>query len=425
MDFGIIIPTADIVLRIGQAGQSSFAAFEFGGARTSFGDDALIVFVERGKIAADVGEDVGVGGISSLCFDVRIEERFFHPRAVLGGDFAAAFGGGGATSGLIGQPEATDHDVAVEEVLLATGEAAVLGVECVEIFRGGSGLVVVVHEVDLMRAAIRGAIFPVEDDVVADVEATSVFIVGLAQTAGETPIATSAMGEEVVMKAADVAADARGVTVLRADGIFFVPRFVKGFGDQRALERDVVCATRADGFVERPTDGAMINDAIVAGGHAHAVERHAGKIAGADAKVACDDIGCAQHAEVVFAKTDAFAGRSLARDGQIGICLPDDEARFKGDEAGDIEDDGAGAGLLNSVAQTAEAGIVEIGDVQYASAASALSEASVALGRGESEGLVGGFLRLRYIASNGNCDEQESYLTCHVNRTRLIMVYSL
>ena len=69
-DFGIIIPCANVVLRIRQAGQSGDAAFEFGCATADFGDDALIVFVESGEIAADVGEDVGVGLMGRMGFDV-------------------------------------------------------------------------------------------------------------------------------------------------------------------------------------------------------------------------------------------------------------------------------------------------------------------------------------------------------------------
>src|SRR6185503_1735711 len=98
-----------------------------------------------------------------------------------------------------------------------------------------AGLVVVVHEIDFVRTAIGGAVLPVVNDIVPDIEPANVKSL-LVQTARETPVPSGAMREQVVMKAADVAAYARGVTVLRAGRIFFVAGFIEGFGDERALE---------------------------------------------------------------------------------------------------------------------------------------------------------------------------------------------
>src|SRR6185369_1406987 len=85
MDFGIILPAADVILRIGQTGQAGPAAFEFGGAGADFSDDALVVLVERREIAADVGEDVGIGLMGGMSLCVRLEERRGDPRRIVRG----------------------------------------------------------------------------------------------------------------------------------------------------------------------------------------------------------------------------------------------------------------------------------------------------------------------------------------------------
>ena len=75
------------------------------------------------------------------------------------------------------------------------------------------------------------------------------------------------------MKAADVAADARRVTVLRAGRIFLWPATFS------ASEIRVRCSVmffaprELNASSMRPTDRAVVDDAVVAAGHAHAVER--------------------------------------------------------------------------------------------------------------------------------------------------------
>ena len=185
------------------------------------------------------------------------------------------------------------------------------------------------------------------------------------------------------MEAADVAADAGRVTVLGAGRVLLMAGGIQGFRNEGALQGNVFSAARTEGFVESPTDGAMINDTLVAGGHAHAVEGGAGKIAGPDADVADDDVGGAEHAEIVFAETDAVSGSGLASNGEVAVGFADGEFGFEGNESGDLEDDGAGAGLLDGIAQTAGAGVVQISDRDDATAPAALSETSVAFSSGK------------------------------------------
>ena len=177
---------------------------------------------------------------------------------------------------------------------------------------------------------------------------------------------------------------------------------VQRLRNQRALQCDVFRAARTERFVEGPTDRAVVNDAVIAGGHAHAIERRAGKVAGAHADVTDDDVGRAQHAHVVFAEADAFAGRGLAGDGEIGIGFADDEPRFERDEAGD---DGARTGLFNGFAQAARAGVVQVGDVKHTTAAATEGKASVALGGGKGKSSV----RAGMPNSLQECGEEREY----------------
>src|SRR5262249_49557556 len=84
------------------------------------------------------------------------------------------------------------------------------------------------------------------------------------------------------------------------------------------------------------------------------------------------------------ANGDAFAGRGLGGDGDV--VGGEGDARLQGDEAADVEDDGAGPDVvLHRFAQAARAGVVEVGDVDHLTAAAAPCEPAVALRPGERE----------------------------------------
>ena len=110
-----------------------------------------------------------------------------------------------------------------------------LGHQHVKHPRGRAGLVVVVDEVHLHRAAVGRAVAPVVDDVVADIEPAGV-AAGLVEPAGQAPVAARAVGQQIVVEAADVAADAGGVAVLLALLVFLWPAMLS------ASEMSVRCS---------------------------------------------------------------------------------------------------------------------------------------------------------------------------------------
>ena len=61
-------------------------------------------------------------------------------------------------------------------------------------------------------------------------------VAGAVEAAGEAPVAARAVGEQVVVEAADVAADAGRVAVLLALLVVLVAGDVERLGDERALE---------------------------------------------------------------------------------------------------------------------------------------------------------------------------------------------
>src|SRR5262245_22706053 len=111
---------------------------------------------------------------------------------------------------------------------------------------------------------------PVVDDVVAQIEAAGV-AARLVQAAGHAPVAAGTVGQEVVMEAADVAADGGGVTVTGASGVVLMTGNVEGLGDEAALEGDVLGGAGAEGFVDGPANRAVVDDVVVGGGQTHAI----------------------------------------------------------------------------------------------------------------------------------------------------------
>jgi hypothetical protein len=84
------------------------------------------------------------------------------------------------------------------------------------------------------------------------------------EAADQAPVAAFAVGEQVVVERADVAADAARVAVLGPGRIVFVAGDIERLGDRRALQRDVLARSRAERLVEDSVDGTVIDDAVVA-----------------------------------------------------------------------------------------------------------------------------------------------------------------
>src|SRR5689334_11094388 len=137
-----------------------------------------------------------------------------------------------------------------------------LGDHEMEHARRGAGDVIVAREVDRSHAAVGGAVDPVVADVISDIEITGETIAALREATGKAPVAPGAAGHQVVMKAADIPADAAGVAVHRAGGVVLVIRDVQWVGYDAALKRDVARPARADGFILAPADRAVIDDAV-------------------------------------------------------------------------------------------------------------------------------------------------------------------
>ncbi len=70
--------------------------------------------------------------------------------------------------------------------------------------RCGAGQIEIVHKLKRLHASVSGAMFPIENDVVPDIQtpckpATTI------QAARQTPVSSGAVSDEVVMKTPDIA----------------------------------------------------------------------------------------------------------------------------------------------------------------------------------------------------------------------------
>ena len=301
------------------------------------------------------------------------------------GDHAAA------ANGLIGLGEIADHDVAGEIGALGAGEVILVlhGQRVGHEGGGGAGLVVVIDEIDLHRAAIGGAAAPVVDDVVGDIEAAGEGVGGI-ETAAEGPVAALVVSEQIVVKTSFVTADRGGITVGGAGGIVLVAGDVQGLGNEGVLQGDVLRTAGAKTLVDGPADGRMVHDGVVAAGEAATVDGLAADVAGAVAEEADHSVFGAAETEGPLTQADAFTGRGLAGDGDIGRGKG--EAMIYRDQTTDIENDHARPGLnFHRVAKGARdrrisgAVVGERSHMDDATTATAAGEATVALGSREGE----------------------------------------
>src|SRR5262249_23927507 len=127
------------------------------------------------------------------------------------------------------------------------------------------GQVEVVHEVQLADSTVSRPVAPVVDHVVADVEPPGEPLTGPVQPAGEAPVPAGAVGEQVVVEAADVPGDAPGERgSLAGPLVLLVPREVQRLRDDAPLDGEVPALSRAEALVDAPADRAVVEDDVVA-----------------------------------------------------------------------------------------------------------------------------------------------------------------
>src|ERR1017187_2633748 len=159
---------------------------------------------------------------------------------------------------------------------------------------------------------------------------------GLVQAAGETPVSVRRMRDEIVMVAADFAADGRGERVflitIRAAGrgafrIVVVIGMLQRLGNDVVLERDHrrlaangAALPRTARLVNRPTDRAMINDRVRGISQPDSIHRLLARVAETTAHETHDDIIATAHPRAPVREANALARRGLAGHGQIAVA---------------------------------------------------------------------------------------------------------
>src|SRR5262249_27472022 len=144
-----------------------------------------------------------------------------------------------------------------------------------EHLRRRAGQVEVVHEVQLADASVGGAVAPVVDHVVADIQPPGEPLSGAVQPAGQAPVPPCAVGEQIVVEAADVAGDAPGERVpLAGADVLLVAREIERLRDDAPLEGEVAALAGTEPLVDAPTNRAVVENDVVATARPAAVLRY-------------------------------------------------------------------------------------------------------------------------------------------------------
>src|SRR5262245_22234735 len=191
--------------------------------------------------------------------DVRLEQR------LLGLDLRHAVAGSDVSLPVVRVDFWLADHVAVHECPHPAVRVAGVGLEQCEDLRRRAAQVEVVHEVQLANPAVSRAVAPVVDHVVADVEPAGELLPGPVQPAREAPVPPGAVGEQVVVEAADVPRDASGERVsLAGPLVLLVAGEVQGLRNDAALDGEVPPFARAEALVDAPTDRAVVEDDVLA-----------------------------------------------------------------------------------------------------------------------------------------------------------------
>ena len=298
---------------VGNARHATHGALHAVGSVLGLVYHAGIVIVKYRHALAHIAQHILVGGLRALDSRIRGKEGLAVPGFPIqhlpaGKRILATAIIVGAVAGELAA-RSLENIVVVVICLRALARTFELCTQCIAVQGGGGALLVVIaHEVYLVRTAIGHAAHPVIDNVVKYVKTTRIIAVPVEATA-QAPVAARIVCKQVVVEAADIAADGRRVPVPRSRCIVLVIRNVQRFRNQRALQRKVLAASAAEGFVNRPADARMVQYAVVAAGEPHAVV--SGTITQAHAHEADD--------HVLAREPDggALDGNTLA-----GSCLP-------------------------------------------------------------------------------------------------------
>ena len=157
---------------------------------------------------------------------------------------------------------------------------------------------------------------------------------------------------------------------------------VQGFSDDIPLERQICGASGGKALIRRPRDRAVIDNGMVARGHAHAAVRGAIAVTDTHTDIADHNILRAHRAEIIVYERDAVAGGGLSCHIDIAAVLRDAERILQRNDAAHVKDDRPRSlERTQTVAErTLLAVFVQIGDVVHGAAAAAACKSPVALG---------------------------------------------
>ena len=226
----VFLQSSAITLIVNKSGETGFAAVIGGGTVSDLLNDPLVMIVKHRPVATDIRKHIFVGIARRLGFDMGFKKRLIDKHIPGHAALISVDVRNGTSLVLTGLVKIPRHDVAVKVVALRAWIIFDLRVKGDRDADSRSGLIVIIHEIYLMSAAVGGSAPPVVNYIVTDIEPAGPLYRILAESSSQAPVSAGAVRQKVVMERADIAADARGVPVLRSRRIIVVPRLV---GPQR------------------------------------------------------------------------------------------------------------------------------------------------------------------------------------------------
>lgn len=251
-----------------------------------------------------------------------------------------------------------------------------------------TGFVVVGHQIEAAPfTAVSAVRAPVVDDVVAEIhhaaEILRVDARNVEQRMVETRVAAVVRGEQVVVERSVLPAPDAAEPVAALG----VERTAQALGEDAPLHREIFVGIERRAFVRAPADRTVVDQDVAAVATSERIlvaGRRAPLVAHAEPQVAQDDVvGPDGHAETCDA--DAVARSALPCDREV--AAGDVEPFFEPDDARYLEEHRARVAARHGPAQRSLRTVVlQRGDVEHASAASARGVHPAALGGVHIEG---------------------------------------
>ena len=246
-------------------------------------------------------------------------------------------------------------------------------VQCVFHRTFRSRLVIVVHKIHLVSATISRTVVPVIYHVIENIETSGIVPVAV-QSSCQAPVAARAVSQQIVVETTLLTADTCRITVSRSNRIVLVAGHIQSLGNQGTLQGDIFPVARTECFVNGPTDGAMIDDAMVAARHTHTVVSLS--FTQTNTYIAHDNILSPTQSERSATDTNSFAGSRLPCHSDVRLSQRKPGLQLNDSRNG--KNNRAGSNIIcHGSTQATRTVIIEIGNLNHFTATATTGKTAI------------------------------------------------